>query len=48
MSKNRSYYVMDMITGALYPAYAEEQVLVMSIFQLQDRQITITYQVESN
>ena len=48
VNKKQSYYVMDMITGALYPAYDEEQVLVMSIFQLQDRQITITYQVESN
>ncbi|MEX1376113.1 MAG: hypothetical protein AB1Z23_01450 [Eubacteriales bacterium] len=46
VAKNKSYYVMDMITGALYPAYDEDQVLVMSIFQLQDRQITITYQVQ--
>jgi|GEM_PF-4258511 len=45
IQKNQSIYVMDMITGALYPAYDDEQVLVMSIHQLQDKQITITYQV---
>ena len=48
INKKKSFYVMDMITGALYPAYEDEQVLIMSIFQLQDSQITITYNVEQN
>ena len=46
VKEKRSYYVMDMITGALYPAFDDKQVLIMSIYQLQDKQITITYQVK--
>ncbi len=42
----KSFYVMDMITGALYTAHEDGSVLIMSIFQLQDKQITITYQVK--
>lgn len=45
MEHQQSYYVMDMITGALYPSYIEEEVLMMSIHQLQDKEIAITYQV---
>ena len=41
-----SHYVMDMITGALYTAQQADEVLVMSIFQLQDKPITITYKVK--
>ena len=44
--EKKSVYVMEMITGALYPAYDDSDVLVMSIFQLQDKQITITYLVD--
>ncbi|MBN2879742.1 MAG: PD40 domain-containing protein [Clostridia bacterium] len=46
IKKHESIYMMDMITGALYPADQENRILVMSIFQMQDSQITVTYQVE--
>jgi len=45
IKEQQSYYVMDMITGALYPAYIDEEVLIMSIHQLQDKEIAITYQL---
>jgi len=46
IKKHESTYMMDMITGALYPADQESRILIMSIFQMQDSQITVTYQVE--
>lgn len=45
INKNQSYYMMDIITGALYPAYTDEEVLIMCIHQLQDKEIAITYHV---
>lgn len=46
VEQKTSYYMMDMITGALYTAYEKMQVLVMSIFELQDRQVSVTYIVK--
>ena len=43
IAQKKSVYMMDMVTGALYPSITDEEVLLMCIFTYHNRPIPITY-----